>query len=160
MPKSTTTPPQIFGTRDVDRCGGNRPAFSNETLNYVVASVNDLNLNEGNNFRPASEDSDLARDFEEPLAKFRESLSGSTHELKLTGETFGDIVSKGDSARVVLKDIANHISSPANSDWPILIPKERNPAIPANEGDYKPSPIPRCPAVTNLPTYNRSSHAI
>ena len=122
--------------------------------------MNDLNLNEGNNFRPASEDSDLARDFEEPLAKFRESLSGSTHELKLTGETFGDIVSKGDSARVVLKDIANHISSPANSDWPILIPKERNPAIPANEGDYKPSPIPRCPAVTNLPTYNRSSHAI
>ena len=160
MPKSTTTPPQIFGTRDVDRCGGNRPAFSNETLNYVVASVNDLDLNEGK-IRPGEVSSDLARDFEEPLAKFRESLSGSNHELKLT-ETIGDIVSKGDSARVVLKDIANHINSPANSEWnTCLIPdRSPNPAIPASEGDYEPSPIPAVRAVTNLPTYNRSSHLI
>ena len=142
MPKSTTTPPQMFGTRDVDGCGGNRPAFSNETLNYVVASVNDLDLNTGN-IRPGGVSSDLARDFEEPLAKFRESLSGSTHELKLT-EAIGDIVSKGDSARVVLKDIGNHISSPANSEWSTSLIPDRfpNPAIPANEGDYEPSPIP------------------
>ena len=123
---------------------------SSALKNYVEQQSRDVIQQELNNITSV----------EEPLAKFRESLSGSTHELKLTGETFGDIVSKGDSARVVLKDIANHISSPANSDWPILIPKERNPAIPANEGDYKPSPIPRCPAVTNLPTYNRSSQAI